>query len=401
MTESSIHQPIRRGWLVLRPRSTYVYSDSIVIGILFFFYMECVTVYHIIVSTMIEDGIVNAGWLYVLYVFTQSYCAQYPDRTSDIWRIYDQITNQSNGRNFNQWDGRIQCPSTNQKPGERTNQKTGYKKKRPIDSIHTKLTKKNQIERVQPIKWQDFWPMRLQNPVSINQSDCKKWTNQKRVTSFTSASEQYIQRQNRHWHYGFFDRPMPCNVNITKLSPWITFCWWTRRQWGKSRTNWFKTKSWTIKWEFIRHHPTRKGLNRALLEILPRRDREAFHAFCRALLSLKRDDLVKVLTNPDTEDMEMCFPEQSSFHLGGNLYLIAEQDGILLTDKNTMSDIYFPLVRWVQLQTTWGYIDDAVHYLEHNRYTSLDVHLGANVFVTAESSFTLGHSSNSTWRTRM
>ena len=80
-----------------------------------------------------------------------------------------------------------------------------------------------------------------------------------------------------------------------------------------------------------------------------------------------------------------CFPEHSSFHLGGNLYLIAEQDGILLTDKNTMSDIYFPLVRWVQLQTTWGYIDDAVHYLEHNKYTSLDVHPGANVFVTAES----------------
>jgi hypothetical protein len=94
---------------------------------------------------------------------------------------------------------------------------------------------------------------------------------------------------------------------------------------------------------------------------------------------------VKVLTNPDTNDMEMCCPEQSSFHLGGNLYLIAEQDGILLIDKNTMSDIYFPLVRRVQLQTTWGDIDDAVHYLEHNRYTSLDVHLGANVFVTAES----------------
>jgi len=145
--------------------------------------------------------------------------------------------------------------------------------------------------------------------------------------------------------------------------------------------------------EFICHHPTRKGRTRALIGILPRRSPEAFHAFCCALLSLKRDDLVKVLTNPDiehvemgfpeqsmkvltnpdTEDMEMCFPEQSSFHLGGNLYLIAEQDGILLTDKNTMSDIYFPLVRWVQLQTTWGYIDDAVHYLEHNRYTSLYV----------------------------
>jgi hypothetical protein len=43
-----------------------------------------------------------------------------------------------------------------------------------------------------------------------------------------------------------------------------------------------------------------------------------------------------VLSKPDTEDMEMCFSEQSSFHLGGNLYLIAEQDGILLTDNNTM-----------------------------------------------------------------
>ena len=52
--------------------------------------------------------------------------------------------------------------------------------------------------------------------------------------------------------------------------------------------------------------------------------------------------------------------------------------------KDTKSDIYFPLVRWVQLQTIWGYIDDAVHYLEHNNYTSIDVHLGANVFVTAE-----------------
>jgi hypothetical protein len=126
--------------------------------------------------------------------------------------------------------------------------------------------------------------------------------------------------------------------------------------------------------EFICHHPTRNGRIRALMGILPRRGPEAFHAFRCALLSLKRDDLVKVLTNPDTEDvdmsfqeqsmkvltnpdtedMEMCFPEHSSFHLGGNLYLIAEQDGILLTDKNTMSYIYFPLVRWVQQQTTWA-----------------------------------------------
>ena len=42
-----------------------------------------------------------------------------------------------------------------------------------------------------------------------------------------------------------FDRPIRCNVNITKLWPRITVCWWTRRQWVKSWTNWFKTKSWT------------------------------------------------------------------------------------------------------------------------------------------------------------
>jgi hypothetical protein len=27
------------------------------------------------------------------------------------------------------------------------------------------------------------------------------------------------------------------------------------------------------------------------------------------------DQSMKVLTNPDTEDMEMCFPEHSSFYL--------------------------------------------------------------------------------------
>ena len=59
--------------------------------------------------------------------------------------------------------------------------------------------------------------------------------------------------------------------------------------------------------EFIRHHTTRKVRTRDLLEILPRRGPEVFHAFCCTLLSLKRDDLVKVLTNPDTEDMDM-FP---------------------------------------------------------------------------------------------
>jgi len=55
------------------------------------FEMDCVTVYHRIVSTMFEDGIVNAGRLYVLYVFTQIYCAQYPDRACDIWTAYNRV----------------------------------------------------------------------------------------------------------------------------------------------------------------------------------------------------------------------------------------------------------------------------------------------------------------------
>ena len=44
---------------------------------------------------------------------------------SSIWRIYDQITNQSPARKSDQWDDRIQYPATNQKPGKRTNQKRG------------------------------------------------------------------------------------------------------------------------------------------------------------------------------------------------------------------------------------------------------------------------------------
>jgi caspase 2 len=63
--------------------------------------------------------------------------------------------------------------------------------------------------------------------------------------------------------------------------------------------------------EFTCHHPTRKGRTRALMGILPRRGPEAFHAFRCVLLSLKRDDLVKVLTNPDTDDVDMSFQEQS------------------------------------------------------------------------------------------
>ena len=176
--------------------------NRIVIGILDFLHGVC--------NSMLQNRInyvwrrqVNAGRLYVLYVFTQSYCVQYPDRVSDIWRIYDQITNQSNGRIFNQWNGRIHCPSTNQKPGKRINQKTGYTKKQPIDSTDIKLTKKTGLNvyiesNLSNGRIFNQWDGRIQSPS----------TNQKRVTSFTSASQLhictfvYIQWQNRHWHSG-------------------------------------------------------------------------------------------------------------------------------------------------------------------------------------------------------
>jgi hypothetical protein len=55
------------------------------------FEMDCVPLYHRIVPTMFEDGIVNAGRLHVLYVFTQTYCAQYPDRACVIWTAYNRV----------------------------------------------------------------------------------------------------------------------------------------------------------------------------------------------------------------------------------------------------------------------------------------------------------------------
>ena len=53
--------------------------------------MDSVRVYERIVSTMFEDGVMNPGRLYVLHVFTQAYCAEFQDRASDIWRIYDRV----------------------------------------------------------------------------------------------------------------------------------------------------------------------------------------------------------------------------------------------------------------------------------------------------------------------
>ena len=166
--------------------------------------------------------------------------------------------------------------------------------------------------------------------------------------------------------------------------------------------------------EYIAHRPTRQDRTRTLLALLPRRGPQAFQAFCQALLSNKRDDLVMVITDankedtdvccpdqedmdvccpeqedmevccPNQEDMEMCCPNQSSFDLGRSVFLKADREGITLKDQK--SEVYFTLVRWVKLQHIIDDIDEAVRYLEeHNRYASLDEHLGGNVYVTAES----------------
>ena len=60
--------------------------------------------------------------------------------------------------------------------------------------------------------------------------------------------------------------------------------------------------------EFIARQPTQKGRTRALLELLPRRGPTAFHAFCYAMLARHKNELVSVLTDPEKEDMPVCFP---------------------------------------------------------------------------------------------
>jgi hypothetical protein len=47
-----------------------------------------------------------------------------------------------------------------------------------------------------------------------------------------------------------------------------------------------------------------------------------------------------VLTGPEKEDMAVCFPEHSSFHLGGEVYLKAEKEEITL--KQGAIEMYFP-----------------------------------------------------------
>ena len=107
---------------------------------------------------------------------------------------------------------------------------------------------------------------------------------------------------------------------------------------------------------------------------LPRREPKAFHALCYALLARNKNELVSVLTDPEKEDMEVCFPDYSSFHLSGEVCLRAEREEITL--KQGAIEMCFPLIRWMQLEYVLDDIDEAVHCLSHNRYASLKRHIG-------------------------
>ena len=88
-----------------------------------------------------------------------------------------------------------------------------------------------------------------------------------------------------------------------------------------------------------------------------------------------------MLIDPEKEDMEVCFPDYSSVYMGGEVYLMAEREEITL--KQGAIEMCFPLIRWKQLEYVLEDIDEAVHYLSHNRYASLKRHIGGNVYVSA------------------
>ena len=82
--------------------------------------------------------------------------------------------------------------------------------------------------------------------------------------------------------------------------------------------------------------------------------------------------------------MDVCFPDHSTFHLGGDVYLQdVTKDGVTL--KNGLRTVYFPVIRWMSMRYAFDDIDEAVHFLEHNRDASMLKHLGGNVYVRVES----------------
>ena len=80
-----------------------------------------------------------------------------------------------------------------------------------------------------------------------------------------------------------------------------------------------------------------------------------------------------MLRNQDSEDMDVFFPDHSTFHLG-DVYLDVTKDGVTL--KNGKRTVYFPVIRWISLRYVLDDIYEAVHFLEYNRCALLLKHLG-------------------------
>jgi hypothetical protein len=85
------------------------------------------------------------------------------------------------------------------------------------------------------------------------------------------------------------------------------------------------------------------------------------------------DQTSPVLRNQDSEDMDVFFPDHSTFHLG-DVYLDVTKDGVTL--KNGKRTVYFPVIRWISLRYVLDDIYEAVHFLEYNRCALLLKHLG-------------------------
>ena len=76
-----------------------------------------------------------------------------------------------------------------------------------------------------------------------------------------------------------------------------------------------------------------------------------------------------MLTDPEKEDMGVCFPEYSSFHLGDRIYLSVDGDHIEL--KRGMMVVEFPLIRWKMSETYLEDVDETVEQIRNNIYSSV------------------------------
>ena len=78
--------------------------------------------------------------------------------------------------------------------------------------------------------------------------------------------------------------------------------------------------------------------------------------------------------------MAVCFPGNSSFHLGGEVYLRAEKKEITLNQGAL--EMCFTLIRWKMFETYLEEVDEAVEQIRNNRYSSVIEHLGGNLYLT-------------------